>query len=237
MKSIKCKVVENEGYGGAGIIPNHLYQWFRSSDAYIPTTAIGHDVIDHFMPDQIGSMPNELCAYGSIVHNTQNLKFRFTNYGRYEPYNGYSNVVADFTSFFQDAFKHFEDIKIDSCPHKVSNKVYNGIDSLFKKALFDNEEFFEYLSSVYEDYPEFTESKLKDILSDNWNNLISWITYGFVMAKKRYKAHDPYELALIKHKINKAGEKITIELAGCEVSLRYDIQAGTADYYCMGERV
>lgn len=238
MKSIVCQVVKSEF--GIGIVPNKLMPWYYETENFLTSAEIGHDIIDHFLDGQLGKIEQEFAAYGSIIFNTQGLKCWIDSRGSYRRYENYNSIVSDFTNFFRDAFSRIEDIMFEECMEKVSKKSINYIDGLLRPALLDNDDFYTYIIKdfIYDD-DDFDEDILISTIKKEWDNIVKWVAYGYNKAKKRYRNYDPFEVVMIKHRINKAGEKLRLreEYIGETISLRYDIHSEYACYYYKGEKI
>lgn len=237
MKSILCEVVYSEDFGTVGIVPQAHWTWYTSNDAYNPLTGIGHDVIDHFAHDQNGSIEHELTAYGSILYSSNGLKNWIDGSGRFRNDNMHTGTRSDFSSFLGEAFKSIDEIEIEECNYKVSNKVLNYVDSVMTPVLLENEDFIKYTLDYFQYEDKFSHDDMVNAIKKEWSNIIKWVAYGYTKAKKRYSKYDPYDLLVIKHAINQAGNNVTKEYIGETVRLRYNITEGTAEYYHKNTRI
>ena len=202
--------------------------WFNSKESYVPSFRLGHDIIDHYINDQIGEIEQEFMAYGSIVYNTSGFEIYIQN-GRVDYYKDFNFSKNDFLNFFSDFWMELGFCEIKNTKCKKEDFLY--IKNIFN-SVFDSDFKSRFIAYC------LTDDEVKDNDEYIYNNTIEktlkWVTRGYTHAKNKYKNFDPFEILMIKGIINSAGDRIEqrIDLSdiGKEVVLNYDISHAYAEF-------
>lgn len=218
--------------GDVGLVPEKHLNWYYTSKRYMTSPSVAHEILDHFLPDQDGSVEHELFATGSYFYQTRYGTFNKSMSSL--PQSPEKIFINSIANIFTDAFSdRCHDGTIRSCPktfklNRIDNKLkvivlnsWNSTenrDNLIK--LFEDEEY---------DFITDIESYVDTLINDNAYNMLQWVAYGFHSAKRRYQKFDPWEMYLIRTTINKETAKLGGDIfEGQEFTLIYNVLHNSA---------
>lgn len=217
--------------GNVGLVPKKDLNWYYTSERYITSSSVAHEILDHFLPDQDGSVEHELFATGSYFYQTRYGSFNRSMFSLpQEPEKTFNNSLV---SIFEDAFydRCFEG-EIKSCPKTFK---LNRIDSRLKAIVLNSwnstenrDNLIKLFKDASYDFINDIESYVDKMISDNAHNILQWVAYGFHSAKRRYKKFDPWEMYLIRETINKVTSQLGEVFEDQEFTLIYNVLHNSA---------
>lgn len=220
MRYAKCVVKRCQVTGEFGLVLESHLEWYYKNDNYIAGIRVAHELFDHFLPNQNGSIEHELFAIGSYMYRTDFYR-HFENRYYHTTKSPESMLNGDLLSTISDSSDGFT---LDSCP-LVSKRVNPKIMSMMKNT-WASENFIE---SVINEIGEYSEA-IRNSIVNNFDNAVHWISYGYRMAKRRYNKWDSYHLMRIQETINKTAECLNLEYENQKFTLHYDMESLFAEF-------
>lgn len=218
--------------GDVGLVPKRHLNWYYTSEQYMTSTNVAHDILDHFLADQDGSIEHELFATGSYFYQT--------NYGTFNrsmfslPQSSEKIFINSIASTFEDAFRdRCHDGTISSCPKTFKlNRIDNKLKVIVLNSwhsIENRDNLIKLFKDAKYDFINDIESYVDTLINDHAYDVLQWVAYGFHSAKRRYRKFDPWEMYLIRSTIDKTTSQLGSEIfEGKEFTLIYNVLHNSA---------
>ncbi len=205
MRTIYCQVLEHEDYGILGLVPEIYMNWFKYAN-FTPSINLGHEMMAHGN-NETGSLEDELKALGAELWLSDffsYLQFSLDNAWLFA--SSLNNSIAD--ALLADNYSVSAPIKKYSLSAELKAKI---------KALFDAA-----IPRLVAYLRDTLENDAQNYADSNYTPILEWLCYGFSHARKRYCGHDPWDLWLLRQRIDAATKHIMFE-ENCRYRLTYSL--------------
>ena len=184
------------------IIEKNLY-WFNNSDKYSVSSAIAHDVFDHFLPDQRGTVENELVALGALMQQTDYT--RHLSYAQRRSVSPEKDFAMNFGATLNDYFSDNKSFELETCNY--NGKIDKKLQAIVNDSILSADSL-DYIHSICKD-EELDSDLIISSIKNEKENIVKWVYFGFNESRKRFRKFDPWDITLTRLAVDKAGMDMT----------------------------